>query len=265
MQQYHDTLQLVLDRGFQTTDRTQTGTRSYPGTTMRFDLSEGFPLVASKKLHLRAIFHELIWFLSGDTNIKYLKDNNVRIWDEWADEKGDLGPVYGQQWRCWEGHDGETFDQIKGLQDDIKQSPDSRRLIVSAWNVGVVKKMALPPCHTFFQVKIYGDKLNLIMYQRSGDLFLGVPFNIACYAAIQLMLCKVTGYQPGEFIHMIGDAHIYNNHRDQVDLQLSRPVGNLSRLVLKDRNQKCLTDFVYDDFVVEDYEPLGTIKAPVAV
>lgn len=277
MQQYHDQLRTILEKGERTTDRTGTGTISYFGLQARYSMADGFPLVTTKKLHLRSIMHELLWFLAGDTNIKYLKDNGVSIWDEWADENGDLGPVYGHQWRRFpalektnETLNGEplfianSVDQIQNLLDMIKASPDSRRLMVSAWNPADVPNMALPPCHTLWQVKILGGKLHLQLYQRSADMFLGVPFNIASYSMLLLMLAQVTGYEPGDFVHSIGDAHIYLNHLEQVDLQLSRPPKALPQMRLNP-DVKSLFDFKYEDFEVLNYDPDPMIKAPVAV
>ena len=271
MQQYLDALRLVLEKGSASTDRTGTGTTSYFGVQCRYDLSEGFPLVTTKKLHLKSIVHELLWFLAGDTNIGYLKENGVSIWNEWADENGDLGPVYGHQWRHFPkiDRDGDTaiigeVDQIAGLIEAIRKTPDSRRLIVSAWNPGEVDQMALPPCHTLWQVRILDGKLSLQLYQRSADMFLGVPFNIASYALLAVMLAHVTGYEPGEFVHSIGDAHIYSNHMDQVALQLSRETRPLPQLKLA-RDVGSIFDFRYDDFVFEGYDPHPAIKAPVAV
>lgn len=277
MQQYHDQLKTILDKGEQTTDRTGTGTISYFGMQARYSMADGFPLVTTKKLHLRSIMHELLWFLAGDTNIKYLKDNGVSIWDEWADENGDLGPVYGHQWRRFpaleksnETLNGEplfianSVDQIQNLLEMIKTSPDSRRLMVSAWNPADVPNMALPPCHTLWQVKILGGKLHLQLYQRSADMFLGVPFNIASYSMLLLMLAQVTGYEPGDFVHSIGDAHIYSNHLDQVELQLSRTPKALPQMRLNPE-VKSLFDFKYEDFEVLNYDPDPMIKAPVAV
>lgn len=277
MQQYHDQLSLILEQGVDTTDRTGTGTRSYFGMQARYPMSDGFPLVTTKKLHTRSIFHELLWFMSGDTNIKYLKDNGVSIWDEWADANGDLGPVYGAQWRRFpqliptdKFDDAEPLfargqvDQIQTLIDTIKNAPDSRRMIVSAWNPGEVTDMALPPCHTLWQVKILGNKMHLMLYQRSGDMFLGVPFNIASYALLLHMLAHVTGYEPGDFVHTIGDAHIYSNHMDQVHTQLARQPKALPTLRFA-RNVSSIFDFRYDDIIIEGYEPDGIIKAPVAV
>ncbi|NDV52058.1 MULTISPECIES: thymidylate synthase [unclassified Salipiger] len=276
MRQYLDALRTVRDLGTRSTDRTGTGTISYFGMQCRYPLAEGFPLVTTKKLHLRSIIHELLWFLAGDTNIKYLKDNGVSIWDEWADENGDLGPVYGHQWRHFPtireeiGDDGATrlllgeVDQIAQLVEMIKTSPDSRRLIVSAWNPGEIGQMALPPCHTLWQVRIIGGKLHLQLYQRSADMFLGVPFNIASYALLTVMLAHVTGYEPGDFIHSIGDAHIYLNHLEQVETQLARTPHALPTLRLA-RDVPSLFDFRFDDFIIENYAPEPAIKAPVAV
>ncbi len=263
MQQYLDALRTVLDHGTPSSDRTGTGTLSYFGLQCRYDLADGFPLVTTKKLHLRSIVHELLWFLSGDTNIGYLKENGVSIWDEWADENGDLGPVYGHQWRHWPGHRG-TIDQITTLLEQIRTTPDSRRLIVSAWNPADVPDMALPPCHTLWQVRIIGDTMHLQLYQRSADMFLGVPFNIASYALLLAMLAQVTGYKPGTFVHAIGDAHIYSNHMEQVKLQLTRTPRPLPQLRLT-REVSDLFDFRYDDFAFENYDPHPAIKAPVAV
>jgi thymidylate synthase len=259
VQQYHEALQTILDHGEQSTDRTGTGTISYFGMQQRYSLADGFPLVTTKKLHLRSIIHELLWFLSGDTNIKYLKDNGVSIWDEWADEHGDLGPVYGKQWRDFGG-----VDQIQTLLEMINTSPDSRRLIVSAWNPVDVPNMALPPCHTMWQVRIVGRKMHLQLYQRSADMFLGVPFNIASYALLLKMLAHVTGYEAGDFVHAIGDAHIYSNHMEQVKLQLSRAPKALPQLNIT-RDVQSLFDFKYEDFEVVGYDPDPAIKAPVAV
>lgn len=259
VQQYHDALKTVLEHGEPSTDRTGTGTMSYFGLQARYDLAQGFPLVTTKKLHLRSIIHELLWFLSGDTNIGYLKDNGVSIWDEWADENGDLGPVYGAQWRDFGG-----VDQIQTLLDTLKTSPDSRRMIVSAWNPADVPNMALPPCHTMWQVRVVNGKLHLQLYQRSADMFLGVPFNIASYALLLAMLAEVTGYEAGTFVHSIGDAHIYSNHMDQVKLQLSRSPKPLPQLKIK-RDVSSLFDFKYDDFEFIGYDPDPSIPAPVAV
>ncbi len=263
MQQYHDALRTILDHGVESSDRTGTGTLSYFGMQARYPLADGFPLVTTKKLHLRSIIHELLWFLAGDTNIGYLKDNGVSIWDEWADENGDLGPVYGHQWRNWPGHLGE-IDQVADLVEAIKTTPDSRRLIVSAWNPADVPDMALPPCHTLWQVRIAGNKLHLQLYQRSADMFLGVPFNIASYALLQVMLAHVTGYEPGDFIHTIGDAHIYSNHMEQVQTQLARRPKPLPQLRIT-RDVPSLFDFKYEDFEILNYDPDPAISAPVAV
>jgi len=263
LHQYLDALRTVLKEGTDTTDRTGTGTRSHFGLQCRYPLADGFPLVTTKKLHLRSIVHELLWFLSGDTNIGYLKDNGVSIWDEWADDNGDLGPVYGHQWRHWPSRKGE-IDQIATLLDMIRNTPDSRRLIVSAWNPADVPDMALPPCHTLWQVRIAGGKLHLQLYQRSADMFLGVPFNIASYALLQHMIAHVTGYEPGDFIHTMGDAHIYSNHMEQVALQLSRTPRPLPTLRFT-REVTDLFDFRYEDFAFDNYDPAPAIKAPVAV
>lgn len=259
MQQYHDALRTVLAQGIPSTDRTGTGTISHFGLQCRYPLADGFPLVTTKKLHIRSIIHELLWFLQGDTNIRYLNDHGVTIWDEWADETGDLGPVYGRQWRDFGG-----VDQIQTLIDMIRKSPDSRRLIVSAWNPPDVPQMALPPCHTMWQVRILGGKLHLQLYQRSADMFLGVPFNIASYALLLVMLAHVTGYEPGDFVHSIGDAHIYSNHMDQVATQLARDPRPLPQLRIT-RAVPSLFDFKYEDFEITGYDPHPAIKAPVAV
>ncbi|SNR50572.1 thymidylate synthase [Paracoccus sediminis] len=277
MRQYHDALRTVLDRGVESTDRTGTGTISHFGLQCRYPLADGFPLVTTKKLHLKSIIHELLWFLSGDTNIGYLQANGVSIWDEWADEQGDLGPVYGHQWRRFpklvpsgRATDGQPLflagqvDQIADLVDAIHRTPDSRRLIVSAWNPGDVPEMALPPCHTLWQVRILDGKLHLQLYQRSADMFLGVPFNIASYALLQVMLAHVTGYRAGDFIHSIGDAHIYLNHLDQVRTQLQRTPKPLPQIRLR-RDAKSIFDFRFEDFEVLNYDPDPAIKAPVAV
>ena len=275
MKQYLELMRRVRETGTFKSDRTGTGTYSLFAQQMRFDLAEGFPLVTTKKCHLKSIIHELLWFLKGDTNIQYLKDHGVSIWDEWADENGDLGPVYGHQWRHFPKidkvtDDGEVrallgeVDQIATLVDMIRTSPDSRRLIVSAWNPGDVPHMALPPCHTLWQVKILDGKLHLQLYQRSADMFLGVPFNIASYALLQVMLAHVTGYEPGTFVHTLGDAHIYSNHMDQVREQLSRAPRPLPQIELK-RDVSSIFDFQYDDFAFPCYDPAPAIKAPVAV
>jgi thymidylate synthase len=263
MKQYHDALREILAQGQQTTDRTGTGPISHCGMQVRYPLADGFPLVTTKKVHLKSIIHELLWFLAGDTNIAYLKENGVRIWDVWADEIGDLGPVYGKQWRAFPSVDG-TVDQIERLIADIKATPDSRRLIVSAWNPGEIGQMALPPCHTMWQVKIIGRKMHLQLYQRSADMFLGVPFNIASYALLLQMLAHVTGYEAGDFVHTLGDAHIYSNHMEQVELQLSRTPKPLPQMRIK-RQVSSIFDFKYDDFEIEGYDPDAGIKAPVAV
>lgn len=264
MRQYLDALQTVLDHGETSTDRTGTGTTSYFGLQCRYPMADGFPLVTTKKLHLRSIIHELLWFLSGDTNIGYLKENGVSIWDEWADENGDLGPVYGSQWRRFPDARGGHVDQIAKLVDAIRATPDSRRLVVSAWNPAEVDQMALPPCHTLWQVRIVGGKLHLQLYQRSADMFLGVPFNIASYALLLHMLAHVTGYVPGDFVHSIGDAHIYSNHMDQVAEQLSREPKPLPKLVIG-RDVSSIFDFRFEDFAFKGYDPHPAIKAPVAV
>lgn len=264
MQQYHQLLQHILDNGVQKHDRTGTGTISCFGYQMRFDLSKGFPMVTTKKLHLRSIIHELLWFLQGSTNIAYLKENGVSIWDEWANEKGDLGPVYGKQWRSWEGADGVVVDQIVDLIKQIKTNPDSRRLIVSAWNVADLPKMALMPCHTLFQFYVADGKLSCQLYQRSADVFLGVPFNIASYALLTLMIAQVCDLEPGDFVHSFGDVHIYNNHMDQVKLQLSRSFFPLPTMKLNPA-VKDIFGFKFEDFTLEGYQSHGGIKAPVAV
>ncbi|MGL4243538.1 MAG: thymidylate synthase, partial [Beijerinckiaceae bacterium] len=254
MRQYHDLLARILDEGVAKSDRTGTGTRSVFGHQMRFDLSQGFPLVTTKKLHMKSIVHELIWFLAGDTNIKYLKDNGVRIWDEWADEKGDLGPVYGKQWRSWAAPDGSTIDQISWVVNEIRRNPDSRRLIVSAWNPADVPQMALPPCHLLFQFYVAEGRLSCQLYQRSADTFLGVPFNIASYALLTHMIAQATGLQPGDFVHTMGDAHLYDDHLEQARLQLSRDPRPLPTLRLNPA-VRSIFDFRYEDIVVEGYDP----------
>lgn len=264
MKQYHDLLQHIIDHGTVKEDRTGTGTKSVFGYQMRFDLSEGFPCVTTKKLHLRSIIIELLWFLKGDTNIQYLKENNVRIWDEWADENGDLGPVYGHQWRSWPDGKGGTIDQISKLVHNIKNNPDSRRLLVSAWNVADVDNMALPPCHTMFQFYVANGKLSCQLYQRSADTFLGVPFNIASYALLTMMLAQVCDLEPGEFIHTFGDAHIYSNHMEQVQLQLSRDPRPLPRMEINPE-VKDIFGFTYEDFKLVGYDPHPHIKGEVAV
>jgi thymidylate synthase len=264
MKQYHDLLKHIKQNGTKKSDRTGTGTISVFGYQMRFDLSEGFPLVTTKKVHLKSIIHELLWFLAGDTNIKYLKDNGVSIWDEWADKDGNLGPVYGHQWRSWQGIDGKIHDQISWLINEIKTNPDSRRLIISAWNVGELDKMALMPCHSLFQFYVADGKLSCQLYQRSGDVFLGIPFNIASYALLTMMIAQVCGLQVGDFVHTIGDAHIYLNHLEQVDLQLSRTPKKLPTMKINPAI-KSIFDFKYDDFELVDYECDAAIKAPVAI
>jgi thymidylate synthase len=264
MKQYLDLLSHILENGNEKTDRTGTGTKSVFGYQMRFDLQKGFPLLTTKKLHTRSIFHELLWFLKGDTNIKYLHDNKVTIWDEWADENGDLGPVYGKQWRAWQGADGKITDQISQLIHQIKNTPDSRRMLVSAWNVGEVEQMALPPCHIVFQFYVANNKLSCQLYQRSADVFLGVPFNIASYALLTEMIAQVCGLEAGEFIHTLGDAHLYLNHLDQARLQLSRMPYELPKLVLN-TEVKDIFDFKYEDIKIENYVSHPHIKAEVAV
>lgn len=264
MQAYHDLLEHILKNGTQKTDRTGTGTLSVFGYQMRFDLSKGFPLVTTKKVHLKSIIHELLWFLKGETNIAYLKEHGVSIWNEWADANGELGPVYGKQWRSWEGAGGVDVDQIKELIDQIHKNPDSRRLIISAWNVADLPKMALMPCHTLFQFYVANGKLSCQLYQRSADVFLGVPFNIASYALLTMMIAQVCGLQPGDFVHTFGDVHIYNNHIEQVNQQLSRtpyplPLMKINPLV------KDIFSFEFDDFTLENYQCHPAIKAPVAV
>lgn len=264
MQQYLDLLTHVMENGQDKGDRTGTGTRSIFGHQMRFDLSETFPVLTTKKLHLRSIIHELLWFLKGDTNIKYLKDNGVRIWDDWADENGDLGPVYGAQWRSWPTPNGQSIDQITKLVDSLKNNPNSRRHIVTAWNPALVDDMALPPCHCLFQFYVADGKLSCQLYQRSADIFLGVPFNIASYALLTLMLTQVTGLKPGEFIHTLGDAHIYNNHFEQTELQLTRTPKQLPTMWINP-DITDLFDFEFEDFKLENYEADENIKAPIAV
>ena len=264
MDQYLDLLNRVRVGGTQKTDRTGTGTLSVFGHQMRFDLSEGFPLVTTKKLHVKSIIHELIWFLAGDTNIKYLKDNGVGIWDEWADANGDLGPVYGKQWRSWAAPDGRTIDQISDVLATLKRDPDSRRMIVSAWNPADIPKMALAPCHCLFQFYVADGKLSCQLYQRSADIFLGVPFNIASYALLTMMMAQVTGLEPGDFVHTFGDAHLYSNHLEQADQQLSRTPRALPVMKINS-DVKSIFDFKYEDFTLEGYDPWPHIKAPVAV
>ena len=264
MKQYLELLQYIKTHGSVKGDRTGTGTKSVFGYQMRFDLSEGFPAVTTKRLHMRSVIHELLWFLSGDTNIKYLHDNNVTIWDEWADKNGDLGPVYGYQWRSWHTPDGRVIDQIAQVVKSLRENPNSRRHIVSAWNVADVDHMALPPCHTMFQFYVADGKLSCQLYQRSADTFLGVPFNIASYALLTLMMAQVTGLQSGEFIHTLGDAHIYLNHMDQVDTQLSRTPKALPQMRINP-DVTSIFDFKYEDFTLENYNSDPTIKAPIAV
>ena len=264
MKQYLDLLQHILDNGTFKGDRTGTGTKSIFGYQMRFDLNDGFPLLTTKKVHLRSIIHELLWFIAGDTNIKYLHDNKVSIWDEWADENGNLGPVYGHQWRSWPTPDGGHIDQLKQLMEQLVKNPDSRRHIISAWNVAEVDKMALPPCHSLFQFYVADNKLSCQLYQRSADLFLGVPFNIASYALLTQMIAQCCGYELGDFVHTFGDAHIYTNHFEQVATQLAREPKALPRMVINP-DVKDIFSFKYEDFTLEGYDPHPAIKAPVAV
>lgn len=264
MKQYHELMQHILEKGVQKGDRTGTGTISVFGYQMRFDLSEGFPVVTTKKLHLRSIIHELLWFLKGETNIKYLKENGVSIWDEWADEKGELGPVYGSQWRNWPTPDGKHIDQISQIIDQIKNTPNSRRIMVSAWNVSDVPNMALPPCHALFQFYVADGKLSCQLYQRSADVFLGVPFNIASYALLTMMVAQVCDLEPGDFIHTFGDAHLYSNHLEQTELLLSRAPYPLPKMKINPK-VKNIFDFKFEDFELEDYQYHPHIKAPVAV
>jgi thymidylate synthase len=261
---YESLLKYVLDHGTEKTDRTGTGTKSIFGAQLRFNLQEGFPLITTKKVHLKSIIHELLWFLKGDTNISYLKEHNVSIWDEWANEEGELGPVYGKQWRSWESPNGQTIDQISQAIDLIKNNPDSRRILVSAWNVGELDQMALMPCHTLFQFYVANGTLSCQLYQRSADLFLGVPFNIASYALLTLMMAQVCGLKPGDFVHTFGDAHIYTNHFEQVTLQLSRNHRPFPQMKLNE-SIKDLFQFSYEDFNLQNYDPHPAIKAPVAV
>lgn len=264
MQQYHDLLNRILAEGVKKEDRTGTGTISVFGHQMRFDLSEGFPLITTKKVHLRSIIHELLWFLSGDTNIRYLKENGVSIWDEWADDEGNLGPVYGSQWRSWPTADGRHIDQISKVIDQIKNNPDSRRLIVSAWNVAEIENMALPPCHAFFQFYVADGKLSCQLYQRSADTFLGVPFNIASYALLTMMVAQVCGLKAGDFVHTLGDAHLYSNHLEQTKTQLSREFRPLPKMKIN-LEVKDIFNFKFEDFTLENYDPHPHIKAAVAV
>ena len=264
MKQYHDLMRHVLAKGATKTDRTGTGTVSVFGYQMRYDLQEGFPMMTTKKVHMKSILHELLWFLKGDTNIKYLKDNGVSIWDEWADENGNLGPVYGSQWRSWPAADGRHIDQITQVINQIKNTPDSRRMIVSAWNVGEIDRMKLPPCHAFFQFYVADGKLSCQLYQRSADIFLGVPFNIASYAILTMMVAQVCNLQAGEFIHTLGDAHLYSNHIEQANLQLSRDMKKLPTLKINPE-VKDIFGFKFEDFTLEGYDPHPHIKAAVAV
>ncbi len=263
MKNYLNLIETVLEKGVKKIDRTGTGTISIFGHQSRYNLEKSFPLITTKKIHLKSIIHELLWFLKGDTNIKYLQDNNVKIWNDWADQNGDLGPVYGYQWRSWPSEDGTKIDQIKNVIDDIKNTPDSRRLIVSAWNVGQISKMALPPCHSFFQFYVVNNQLSCQLYQRSADIFLGVPFNIASYALLTMMIAKVCNLKPGEFIHTLGDAHLYLNHIEQAKNQISRIPKEAPQMIIK--NRKSIFDFTYDDFELRGYEPHPHIKAPIAV
>ena len=264
MKQYHDLMTHVLEHGTRKEDRTGTGTLSVFGYQARYNLEEGFPLVTTKKLHLKSIIHELLWFLKGESNIHYLKENGVSIWDEWADDEGNLGPVYGVQWRSWRGANGETIDQVANIVEQIKKNPDSRRLIVSAWNVAEIENMALPPCHAFFQFYVANGKLSCQLYQRSADIFLGVPFNIASYALLTMMVAQVTGLGVGDFVHTMGDAHLYLNHVDQARLQLSRECRALPKMIINPE-VKSIFDFKFEDFKLEGYDPHPHIKAPVAV
>ena len=264
MKQYLDLLKYVLKNGDIKEDRTGTGTKSVFGWQMRFDLNEGLPLLTTKKLHLKSILHELLWFIKGDTNISYLKENNVKIWDEWADENGDLGPVYGKQWRKWDTPDGRKLDQLNNIIDEIKNNPNSRRMIVSAWNPSDIGSMALPPCHCLFQFYVAQNKLSCQLYQRSADIFLGVPFNIASYSILTHMIATVTGLSVGDFVHTLGDAHLYNNHFEQAKLQLTRSTKKLPKLKIC-QNRSNINDFKFEDFKIIDYDPLPNIPAPVAV
>lgn len=264
MKQYLDLLNRIMTEGTKKGDRTGTGTISIFGNQMRFNLEDGFPLLTTKKLHLKSIIHELLWFLNGDTNVKYLQDNGVRIWNEWADENGELGPVYGHQWRSWPDYNGGTIDQIQGIVDQLKNNPDSRRMIVSAWNVAEVDRMALPPCHTMFQFYVADGRLSLQLYQRSADTFLGVPFNIASYALLLQMMAQVSGLKAGDFIHTTGDTHLYLNHLEQAKLQLTRDPRPLPKMIINP-DVKNIFDFKYDDFQLTDYDPWPHIKADVSV
>lgn len=264
MRQYLELLKYIKENGVLKSDRTGTGTKSIFGYQMRYDLSEGFPLLTTKKVHLKSIIYELLWFIAGDTNIKYLKDHGVSIWDEWADANGDLGPVYGHQWRSWPAEGGQTIDQLSNVIDQIRRNPDSRRLMVTAWNPAEVDKMALPPCHSMFQFYVAEGKLSCQLYQRSGDVFLGVPFNIASYALLTMMVAQVCGLKPGTFVHTLGDAHIYTNHFEQVDTQLAREPRTLPKMIIRP-DVKDIFSFKYEDFCLEGYDPYPAIKAPVAV
>jgi thymidylate synthase len=264
MKQYLDLLQTILDSGVQKEDRTGTGTLSVFGYQMRFNLEHGFPLITTKKLHLKSIIHELLWFLRGETNIRYLRENGVRIWDEWADKNGNLGPVYGSQWRSWQTADGHSIDQISNLVEQIRTNPSSRRLLVSAWNVGEIEKMALPPCHALFQFYVANGRLSCQLYQRSADVFLGVPFNIASYSLLTLMIAQVTGLKPGDFVHTFGDVHLYSNHFDQAKIQLSRQPFPLPQMRINP-NVHSIFDFAYDDLSLENYQAHPHIKAEVSV
>ncbi len=264
MKQYLDLLKRVKQEGLSKEDRTGTGTISVFGHQMRFNLADGFPCLTTKKLHLKSIIHELLWFVKGDTNVKYLQDNGVRIWNEWADENGNLGPIYGYQWRSWPGYNGETFDQLATAIETIKNNPDSRRILVSAWNVGCLDEMKLPPCHILFQFYVANGKLSMQLYQRSADIFLGVPFNIASYALLLQMVAQVTGLEAGDFIHTLGDAHIYKNHLEQVDLQLSREPRSLPKIKINP-NVKNITDFTFEDFELIEYNPHPHIAGKVSI
>ena len=264
MNQYETLLRHVFEKGVSKSDRTGTGTKSVFGYQMRFDLSEGFPLITTKKIHIKSIIYELLWFLKGETNVRYLKENGVTIWDEWADENGELGPIYGFQWRNWIAPDGRHIDQIANVIETLKKNPDSRRIIVSAWNVADIEKMAIPPCHNFFQFYVADGKLSCQMYQRSADMFLGVPFNIASYALLTMMVAQVCDLQLGELVHTLGDTHIYNNHFEQVKLQLSREPRPYPKMILNG-NVKSIFDFKYEDFTLEGYNPHSLIKAPIAI
>ena len=264
MHAYHDLLRHILEHGSEKTDRTGTGTLSVFGYQMRFNLQKGFPLVTTKKLHLKSIIYELLWFLKGDTNVKYLQDNGVSIWNEWADDNGDLGPVYGKQWRSWEGADGKTYDQIQIVLEQIRHNPDSRRMVVNAWNVAELPQMALSPCHCLFQFYVTEGRLSCQLYQRSADVFLGVPFNIASYALLTMMMAQVTGLRPGEFIHTFGDVHLYKNHLEQAELQLSREPRELPIMQINEAVEK-IDEFDFSDFTLVGYDPYPHIKAPVAI